>query len=151
MGATLTLPMDIRIAADTARFGFVFARRGLVPEAGSAWFLPQIVGFSQAMRWCLSGRVFDANEALSGGLISEAVAQDALLDRAVPCGAPSSTRWSHSSAPTEAQLLRFHLRRLAGLEMLGSEAVARVSPLSRQLAGQIARAETRAWRPAAHD
>ncbi|HVZ70595.1 MAG TPA: enoyl-CoA hydratase-related protein [Rhizomicrobium sp.] len=82
VGATLTLPMDIRIAADTARFGFVFARRGLVPEAGSAWFLPQIVGFSQAMRWCLSGRVFDANEALSGGLISEAVAQDALLDRA---------------------------------------------------------------------
>ena len=79
------------------------------------------------------------------------LAWDALLDRAVPCGAPSSTRWSHSSAPTEAQLLRFHLRRLAGLEMLGSEAVARVSPLSRQLAGEIARAETRAWRPAAHD
>ncbi|HVP84211.1 MAG TPA: enoyl-CoA hydratase-related protein [Rhizomicrobium sp.] len=82
VGITLALPMDIRIAADSARFGFVFARRGLVPEAGSAWFLPRIVGFSQAMRWCLSGKLFDAKEALAGGLISESVAPDTLLDRA---------------------------------------------------------------------
>ena len=82
VGATLTLPMDIRIAADGARFGFVFARRGLVPEAGSAWFLPRLVGLPQALRWCLSGRVFDAEEALRGGLVSEVVAPEDLLPRA---------------------------------------------------------------------
>ncbi len=82
VGATLTLPCDIRIAADTARFGFVFARRGLVPEAGSAWFLPQIVGLPQALRWCLSGAIFNADEALKGGLVSEVVPAEALLARA---------------------------------------------------------------------
>lgn len=82
VGLTLTLPMDIRIAADTARFGFVFARRGLVPEAGSAWFLPRIVGLSQALRWCLDGALFPAEEALQGGLVSEVVAAEDLLPRA---------------------------------------------------------------------
>lgn len=82
VGVTLALPTDIKIAADTARFGFVFARRGLVPEAASAWFLPQLVGRSQALRWCLSGRVFDAAEALAGGLVSEVVPGDQLLVRA---------------------------------------------------------------------
>jgi enoyl-CoA hydratase/carnithine racemase len=82
VGLTLTLPMDIRIASSTARFGFVFARRGLVPEAGSAWFLPQLVGLSQAMKWCLTGRVFDAQEALAGGLISDVVPPEELLPRA---------------------------------------------------------------------
>ena len=66
VGATMTLPADIRIAADTARFGFVFARRGLVPEAASSWFLPRIVGISQAMEWVATGRIFDAAEALAG-------------------------------------------------------------------------------------
>ena len=66
VGATMTLPADIRIAADTAKFGFVFARRGLVPEAASSWFLPRIVGISQAMEWVATGRVFDAAEALAG-------------------------------------------------------------------------------------
>ena len=69
VGLTLTLPMDIRIASDAARFGLVFTRRGLVPEAGSAWFLPRIVGVPQALRWCYSGRVFDAAEALRGNLV----------------------------------------------------------------------------------
>ncbi|HEU5473306.1 MAG TPA: enoyl-CoA hydratase-related protein [Actinophytocola sp.] len=73
VGATMTLPMDIRIAADTARFGFVFTRRGLVPEAASAWFLPRVVGISQAMEWVATGRVFDAAEALAGGLVSRVV------------------------------------------------------------------------------
>jgi len=82
VGLTLTLPMDIRIAADSARFGFVFARRGLVPEAGSAWFLPRLVGLPQALRWCLDGSLFSAEEALAGGLVSEVVAPDALLPRA---------------------------------------------------------------------
>jgi enoyl-CoA hydratase/carnithine racemase len=70
VGATMTLPMDIRIAADTARFGFVFTRRGLVPEAASTWFLPRVVGISQAMEWVATGRVFGADEALAGRLVS---------------------------------------------------------------------------------
>ncbi|HLZ75149.1 enoyl-CoA hydratase-related protein [Phenylobacterium sp.] len=82
VGLTLTLPMDIRIAADTAKFGFVFARRGLVPEAGSAWFLPRLVGLPQALRWCLDGALFSAGEALTGGLVSEVVSADELLPRA---------------------------------------------------------------------
>lgn len=82
VGVTLSLPTDIKIASSAARFGFVFARRGLVPEAASAWFLPQIVGLPQALRWCLSGRVFDAQEALRGGLVSEIVAPEDLLARA---------------------------------------------------------------------
>ena len=69
VGVTMTLPMDIRIAADTARFGFVFARRGITPEAASSWFLPRLVGISRALEWCYSGRVFGAEEALAGGLV----------------------------------------------------------------------------------
>jgi enoyl-CoA hydratase/carnithine racemase len=71
VGLTLTLPCDIRIAADTAKFGCVFTRRGLVPEAGSAWFLPQIVGLSQALKWCLTGALVPASEALEKGLLTE--------------------------------------------------------------------------------
>jgi enoyl-CoA hydratase/carnithine racemase len=82
VGITLALPMDIKIASSEARFGFIFARRGLVPEAGSAWFLPRLVGLNQALRWCLSGRVFGAEEAKAGGLISEVVAPEQLLPRA---------------------------------------------------------------------
>ena len=82
VGITLALPMDIKIASSEAKFGFVFARRGLVPEAGSAWFLPRLVGLNQALRWCLSGRVFGADEAKADGLVSEVVAPDQLLARA---------------------------------------------------------------------
>jgi enoyl-CoA hydratase/carnithine racemase len=69
VGLTITLPMDIRIMADTARAGFVFARRGIVPDGASSWFLPRLVGISQALEWCLTGRVFPASEALAGGLV----------------------------------------------------------------------------------
>ncbi len=69
VGVTMTLPMDIRIAADGAKFGFVFARRGIVPEACSSYFLPRIVGINQALEWCYSGRVFPAQEALDGRLL----------------------------------------------------------------------------------
>jgi enoyl-CoA hydratase/carnithine racemase len=69
VGVTMTLPMDIRLAADDARFGFVFARRGIVPEACSSWFLPRVVGISRAMEWVSTGRVFSAREALEGGLV----------------------------------------------------------------------------------
>ena len=82
VGITMTLPMDIRIASTKAKIGFVFARRGLAPEAGAASFLPRIVGLPQALRWCYSGRVFGADEALAGGLVSEVTEPEALLDRA---------------------------------------------------------------------
>jgi enoyl-CoA hydratase/carnithine racemase len=82
VGITLTLPMDVRIASTDAKIGFVFARRGLVPEAGSAWFLPRLVGLDQSLRWCLSGRVFGAEEAKAGGLVSEVRAPDRLMARA---------------------------------------------------------------------
>jgi len=82
VGATMTLPMDVRIAAATARFGFVFARRGIVPEACSSWFLPRVVGISQALEWTYSGRVFAADEALAGRLVSRVVAPEALLPTA---------------------------------------------------------------------
>ena len=82
VGLTMTLPMDIRLAASGARFGCVFTRRGLVPEAASAWFLPRIVGLPRALRWSYLGRVFDAAEAERGGLIEPALAPDDLLPRA---------------------------------------------------------------------
>jgi len=81
-GITLTLPMDIRIASSAARIGFVFARRGVVPEACSTWFLPRLVGIGQAAEWIYTGRVFGAEEALAGRLVSRVVAPDALLPAA---------------------------------------------------------------------
>ena len=82
IGATMQLAMDIRIASEQARFGFVFSRRGIVPEACSSWFLPRIVGIGQALDWCMSGRVFPAAEALAGGLVKEVVPPEQLLARA---------------------------------------------------------------------
>ena len=108
VGITLTLPCDVRIAAEGARIGFVFARRGLVPEAGRAWFLPRLVGLPQALRWCLSGRVFDAAEALAGGLVSEVVVPDQLLPRARAIAA----EFSDGTAPVAIALARAMLWRL---------------------------------------
>lgn len=82
VGVTSTLPMDVRLASSAARFGFVFARRGIVPEAASSWFLPRVVGISQAMQWVATGRVFDAEEALRGGLVAEVLPPEELLPRA---------------------------------------------------------------------
>ena len=82
VGVTMTLPMDIRIAADNAKFGFVFTRRGLVPEAGSSWFLPRIVGLPKALEWVYAGRTVSAAEALAAGLVTEVVAPEALIARA---------------------------------------------------------------------
>jgi enoyl-CoA hydratase/carnithine racemase len=82
VGITMTLAMDIRIASDKARIGFVFARRGIVPEACSSWFLPRIVGISQAMEWVATGRVFSAQEALEGGLVSRVVSPEELIPTA---------------------------------------------------------------------
>jgi enoyl-CoA hydratase/carnithine racemase len=110
VGLTLTLPCDIRIAADTAKFGFVFARRGLVPEAGSGWFLPQIVGLSQALTWCLTGNLFPASEALDKGLVSEVVAPEALLDRAREMALEIAT----NTSPVAVAITRRMLWRFAG-------------------------------------
>jgi enoyl-CoA hydratase/carnithine racemase len=82
VGVTMTLPMDVRLAAESARFGFVFARRGIVTEAASSWFLPRLVGISQAMEWAATGRVFDADEALRGRLVSRLYPAERLLDAA---------------------------------------------------------------------
>ncbi|MFO0689670.1 MAG: crotonase/enoyl-CoA hydratase family protein [Myxococcota bacterium] len=82
VGVTAILPMDVRLASERARFGFVFTRRGIVPEACSSWFLPRVVGIARAMEWVTTGRVFDAAEALRGGLVSEVLPPDALLPRA---------------------------------------------------------------------
>jgi enoyl-CoA hydratase/carnithine racemase len=82
VGVTMTLPMDIRLAADDARFGFVFARRGIVPEACSSWFLPRLVGISRAMEWVATGRVFSAAEALDAGLVRSLHPRDELLGAA---------------------------------------------------------------------
>ena len=82
IGVTMQLAMDIRIASEAARFGFVFARRGIVPEAASSWFLPRLVGIQQALEWCYTGRVFPAQEALEGRLVSKVVPADELMPAA---------------------------------------------------------------------
>jgi enoyl-CoA hydratase/carnithine racemase len=82
VGATMQLAMDIRLASDTARYGFVFARRGIVPEAASSWFLPRLVGISTALEWCYTGRIFGAQEALDAGLVRSLHPQAELLDAA---------------------------------------------------------------------
>lgn len=82
VGATMQLAMDIRLASENARYGFVFARRGIVPEACSSWFLPKLVGISQALEWCYTGRIFDAEEARNGGLIKDIYSPSELMDAA---------------------------------------------------------------------
>lgn len=110
IGITMTLPMDVRIAVKTAKIGFIFARRGLVPEAGSAWFLPKLVGLQQALRWAISGRTFSADEALSGGLVSELTEPADLLTRAKEI----ATELTAESSAVSVALTRQMLWRFAG-------------------------------------
>jgi enoyl-CoA hydratase/carnithine racemase len=105
VGITMTLPMDVRIAARGAKIGFIFARRGLVPEAGSAWFLPKLVGLPQALRWCLSGRTFEADEAHRGGLVSEVIEPATLLDRAKEIAREMTAETSAVSIALTRQML----------------------------------------------
>ena len=105
IGATMQLPMDIRIASSAARFGFVFARRGVVPEACSSWFLPRVVGISRAAEWVYSGRVFDAQEALAGGLVSRVVAPEALLSTAYALAGEIAENTSAVSVALSRQML----------------------------------------------
>ncbi len=110
VGVTMTLPMDIRLASDQAKFGFVFARRGIVPEACSSWFLPRLVGISQAAEWCYSGRVFPAREALEGGLVRSVHAVDELVSAARAIAADIA----ENSAPVSVALTRQMLWRMLG-------------------------------------
>ncbi|MFN7968732.1 MAG: crotonase/enoyl-CoA hydratase family protein [Acidimicrobiales bacterium] len=102
IGATMTLPMDIRLASDSARFGFVFAARGIVPEAASSWFLPRLVGIQQALEWCYTARVFPAAEALDGGLVRSLHAPEDLLGAARALATEIAT----NSAPVSVALTR---------------------------------------------
>ncbi len=110
IGITMTLAMDVRIMADIARAGFVFARRGIVPEAASSWFLPRIVGIAQALEWCFSGRVFDAAEALAGRLVSRVVPADRLLAEATAL----AREIADHTAPVSVALTRQMLWRMLG-------------------------------------
>jgi enoyl-CoA hydratase/carnithine racemase len=105
VGITLTLPMDVRIASEKAKFGFVFARRGIVPEACSSWFLPRVVGISRAMEWVATGRVFGAQEALEGGLVSRVVPPEELLATARALAAEITENTSGVSVALARQLL----------------------------------------------
>jgi enoyl-CoA hydratase/carnithine racemase len=102
VGITMTLPMDIRLAAHGAKIGFVFARRGIVPEAASSWFLPRLVGISQAMEWVATGRVFDADEAERGGLVRSVHAPDDLL----PFAHSLAREIADNTAPVSVALAR---------------------------------------------
>jgi enoyl-CoA hydratase/carnithine racemase len=102
VGITMTLPMDIRLAATGAKIGFVFARRGIVPEAASSWFLPRLVGISQAMEWVSTGRVFDADEAHEGGLVRSVHAPDDLL----PFANSLAREIADNAAPVSVALAR---------------------------------------------
>lgn len=112
IGSTMQLPMDIRIASDKAKFGFVFARRGIVPEACSSYFLPRIVGISQAVEWAYSGRVFDAAEALKGGLVKEVVPHEDLLPRAYEI----AQEIAQNTSPLSITLIRHMMWRMLGAD-----------------------------------
>jgi enoyl-CoA hydratase/carnithine racemase len=112
VGATMQLPMDIRIASSAARFGFVFARRGIVPEACSSWFLPRIVGISRAAEWVYSGRVFDAAEALAGGLVSRVVPPEELM----PAAMALAREIADNTSAVAVALSRQMLWRMAGAD-----------------------------------
>lgn len=105
VGATMQLPMDIRIASSNARFGFVFARRGIVPEACSSWFLPRLVGIARATEWAYTGRIFPADEALAGGLVTRVVPPEALLPTAYELAHEIADNTSALSVTLTRQLL----------------------------------------------
>lgn len=105
VGATMQLPMDIRIASEAARFGFVFARRGIVPEACSSWFLPRLVGIQQALEWTFTGRIFDAQEALRGGLVKAVVPPGELVTKAIGLAREIAENTSAVSVALTRQML----------------------------------------------
>jgi enoyl-CoA hydratase/carnithine racemase len=112
IGATMLLPMDIRLAADDARFGFVFTRRGITPEAASSWFLPRLVGISRALEWCCSGRVFPAAEAHSAGLVRSLHPAAGLLGAAQAL----AREIADNAAPVSVALTRQMMWRMLGAD-----------------------------------
>jgi len=112
IGVTMQLAMDIRIASSEARFGFVFSQRGIVPEAASSWFLPRIVGISQALEWCYTGRVFPAQEALAGRLVSKVVPPEELL----PTARALAREIAAKTAPVSVALIRQMMWRMLGAD-----------------------------------
>jgi enoyl-CoA hydratase/carnithine racemase len=110
IGATMTLSMDARLLSDTARYGFVFARRGIVPEAASSWFLPRLVGIATAAEWCYSGRLIDAAEAREAGLAQAVHAPGALIDAAMA----KARMMTADSAPVSVAMTRAMLWRMLG-------------------------------------
>ena len=112
VGITMTLPMDIRLAADDARIGFVFARRGIVPEACSSWFLPRVVGINRAAEWVFTGRVFPASEALEAGLVRSLHPAGGLLEAARSIG----REIAEHTAPVSVALSRLMLWRMLGAD-----------------------------------
>lgn len=112
IGVTMQLPMDIRMASTQARFGFVFARRGIVPEAASSWFLSRVVGMQTALEWCLTGRVFNAQEALQHGLVRSLHEPDELL----PAARALAREIADNTAPVSVALTRQMLWRMTGAD-----------------------------------
>jgi enoyl-CoA hydratase/carnithine racemase len=112
VGVTMQLPMDIRIASNASKFGFVFARRGIVPEACSSWFLPRLVGISTALEWCYSGRVFSAEEAKERGLVRSLHAPEDLL----PAAHALAREIVDNTAPVSVTLTRQMLWRMLGAD-----------------------------------
>lgn len=112
IGVTMQLAMDIRIASEAARFGFVFSRRGIVPEAASSWFLPRLVGIQQALEWCYTGRVFPAQEALAGRLVSKVVPADELM----PQARALAREIVDHTAPVSIALIRQMMWRMLGAD-----------------------------------
>jgi enoyl-CoA hydratase/carnithine racemase len=102
IGVTMSLPMDIRIADENARFGLPFTRRGIVPESCASWFLPRLVGISRALEWTITGRIFPASEALAAGLVSEVVPSGTALTRALEIAEGIAT----TSSPVAVALTR---------------------------------------------
>jgi enoyl-CoA hydratase/carnithine racemase len=112
IGVTMTLPADVRLASTTARFGFVFARRGIVPEAASSWFLPRLVGISRALEWSTTGRVFDAHEALAGGLVRSVHEPEDLL----PAAYALAQEIAENTAPVSVAVTRQMMWRMLGAD-----------------------------------
>ncbi len=112
VGVTMTLPMDIRLASTAAKFGFVFSRRGIVPEAASSWFLPRLVGISQAMEWVASGEVFPAEEAMAGGLVRSVHEPDDLL----PAAYALARKLTESSSAVSIAVARKMMWRMLGAD-----------------------------------
>jgi len=110
VGVTMTLPMDIRLASTSSKFGFVFAKRGIIPEAASSWFLPRIVGISQATEWCFTGRMISADEAKEGRLVRSVHAPEDLL----PAARAIAREIAENTAPVSVALSRQMLWRMLG-------------------------------------